>query len=89
MPEIMGDRYSITVEIFSTKEKFEEEKIMELNERQEKALEYLKDHRRITNREYQGINKTSRETAKRELSDLVKKGILKQIGSGRGTFYQL
>ncbi len=72
------------------KEKFEAEKEeVELNERQKKALEYLEKHGKITNREYREINDVSRQTAKRDLSDLVEKEILKQKGEGRGTYYTL
>jgi len=59
----------------------------ELNKRQEKALEYLEEHGKITNREYREINDVPRQTAKRDLSDLVKKEILKQKGKGKGTYY--
>ena len=52
MPEIKSRENSILVTLFSTKEKFTEEEIsVELNERQEKVLEYLKKHKKITNRD--------------------------------------
>ncbi len=40
----------------------------------------------LTNRKYRGITKTTRETAKRDMSDLVTKGILvKMPGGGRSS----
>lgn len=58
-----------------------------LNERQKKAVDYVKEKGRITNREYVEINNVSRETAKRDLSDLVDKGLLKTVGRGRSLHY--
>lgn len=43
----------------------------------------------LTTRQYAGMTKTSRATAFRELSDLVEKGILQQIGSGRSVSYKI
>lgn len=61
-----------------------------LSERQKNAVEYIKEKKRITNKEYQDINSVSRQTASRELSDLTQKGILRQVGvTGKGTFYVL
>jgi Fic family protein len=44
----------------------------------------------LTNRKYRGITKTTRETAKRDMADLVAKGILmKNPGGGRSSSYDL
>ncbi|TRZ89278.1 MAG: DeoR family transcriptional regulator [Methanosarcinales archaeon] len=58
-----------------------------LNERQQKAMNYVKKNGNITNKEYVEINNISRETAKRDLSDLVEKSVLKIEGKGRGMYY--
>ena len=58
-----------------------------LNERQRKAIEHIKEKGRISNKDYVKINNTSRETAKRDLADLVNKGVLEPIGKGRGLHY--
>ncbi len=74
------------------KEQIEKEKlhILEINERQKKAIEYIKEHKRITNREYQSLCEIDRVTAFRDLSDLVKKNIVRKIGkTGRWTYYEL
>ena len=59
-----------------------------LNERQEKALGYLADKGRITNREYQQLcPEVSAETIRRDLADLVGKNLLLKIGEKRATYY--
>jgi len=67
-----------------------------LNERQRKVVNQLCDagpggfEGGMTNRKYRGITKTTRETAKRDIGDLVAKGILiKRPGGGRSTSYDL
>ena len=65
-----------------------EDILEELNERQKKAIEYVKEKGKITNEEYQGLNNANKKTATRDLADLVKKSILIRIGkTGRGTNY--
>lgn len=60
---------------------------LDLNERQRRAIEYIKRHGRITNREYQELCNVSKATATRELKILMQKTIIKQEGEGRNTFY--
>jgi ATP-dependent DNA helicase RecG len=61
---------------------------MGLNERQIKAVLYVKERREITNKEYQKINSCSRNTATNDLRELVDKGILQQSGKkGAGAYY--
>jgi ATP-dependent DNA helicase RecG len=63
---------------------------MGLNERQLKAVKYIKEKGQITNKEYQELNSVSKATATRELSKLVGLKVLKQQGVvGKGTFYRL
>jgi Fic family protein len=42
---------------------------------------------RLTSGRYQEQTGTSRQTAARDLDDLVNKGILKRYGERKGTFY--
>jgi ATP-dependent DNA helicase RecG len=59
-----------------------------LNERQIKAVMYVKEKEKITNGEYQELNTVSKRTATRDLNDLVERNILEQIGiTGKGTEY--
>jgi len=63
-------------------------RLMGLNERQMRALEYLSEHERIANREYQELcPEVSAETIRRDLADLVSRGILLKIGQKRATYY--
>ncbi len=59
-----------------------------LNERQEQALAYIRQHGKITNSDYQAlVPDVSAETIRRDLSDLVDKNLLIRIGSKRATYY--
>jgi ATP-dependent DNA helicase RecG len=61
-----------------------------MNERQARALAYVREHGSITNREYQRLSgDVSAETLRRDLSDLVLRGALLKIGSKKGTYYIL
>lgn len=75
-----------------TKDKLNEEylKSLDLNDRQRKAIDFLKSKKRITNREYQSNFNVSRNTASRDLSELVEKGLVKASDTkGAGSFYEL
>jgi ATP-dependent DNA helicase RecG len=61
-----------------------------LNPRQEMALGYLSQNRRITNREYQELcPDVHPETLRRDLVDLVTRDILIKVGDKRATYYIL
>ncbi len=61
-----------------------------MNERQTRALTYIRENGSITNREYQQLcPSVSAETLRRDLVDLVERGLLLKIGSKKGTNYIL
>lgn len=61
-----------------------------LNPRQIKAVLYVKEKGKITNKEYQEINQVSKRTASSDLADLVDKyGLLENFGIGAGSHYKL
>ena len=60
-----------------------------LNERQIKAVLYVKENGKITNIEYQKLNEISARTAVRDLEFLVENGVLKMKGERKGAFYEL
>jgi len=61
---------------------------MGLNKRQIKAVLYVKEKGKITNKEYQKIADVKERSATMELNDLVNKKIFQKFGTtGRGTFY--
>lgn len=61
-----------------------------LNGRQMKAVLFVKEKGKITNKDYQLLNDCSRNTASNDLADLVQRGIFKPSDvKGAGAFYQL
>jgi len=69
-----------------------EERLRELglNERQIKAVLYVRDKGSITNRKYQELFNVSKPTASRELKELVDKGVFERIGvKGRSVKYRI
>jgi len=60
-----------------------------LNERQIKAVMWVKERGSITNREYRELNGVSNKTAYLELGDLVRHGVLMSKGTGKVLRYVL
>jgi ATP-dependent DNA helicase RecG len=61
-----------------------------LNDRQVKAVLYVKENGKITNGEYQKINDCSRNTASAELKEIENNhNLLNHNGYGAGSFYEL
>jgi ATP-dependent DNA helicase RecG len=83
--------YSFTVSLSNVRDRPASprwERIM--NERQAKALSYIREKGRITNREYRQLcPSVSPETLRLDLVDLVERGLLLKIGAKRGTYYIL
>jgi len=77
--------------VYFYKDIYTEESLREigLNERQIKAVMYVKEKGKITNREYQQLNTVSNKTAYLELSNITKKGIFAVEGSGKTVIYIL
>ncbi|MBN1964563.1 MAG: putative DNA binding domain-containing protein [Anaerolineae bacterium] len=90
-PTFTAKPYSFTVTLYNARERtpfFVEGKV--LNSRQAKAMQYVRDHGSITNREYRTLcPEVSPETVRLDLSDLVEQGVLLKIGSKKGTYYIL
>lgn len=61
----------------------------DLNERQKKALEYLKRNKTIKSQTYEEINKVSHATAVNDLNEMIEFGYVKKIGAFRGAYYVL
>jgi ATP-dependent DNA helicase RecG len=60
-----------------------------LNDRQVKAILFIKEKGKITNSEYQVLNEVSDRTALRDIEELTEKGILIKEGEKKGTSYKL
>ncbi|MEW6441831.1 MAG: ATP-binding protein [bacterium] len=59
-----------------------------LSDRQKQAVIFTKTKGRITNKEYQELTGATDRTSLRDLAELLRKGVLKKIGTtGRGTYY--
>ena len=65
------------------------EKYSDLNERQKKAIEFLKKHKSIKTKKYQGLNHTSFGTAIADINELLKFKYVRRVGSYRGAYYVL
>jgi ATP-dependent DNA helicase RecG len=59
-----------------------------LNPRQFKAVKYAIEHGRLTRPDYERIAGVARATANRDLTDLTKRGVLRQGGAARRTWYE-
>ncbi|PKP56810.1 MAG: hypothetical protein CVT88_03250 [Candidatus Altiarchaeales archaeon HGW-Altiarchaeales-1] len=62
---------------------------LELNERQIKAVEYVKNNKEIDNKTYRKLNDIGKVISAKELNDMVIKKILKIAGEGRARKYVL
>ncbi|SEA19594.1 ATP-dependent DNA helicase RecG [Porphyromonadaceae bacterium KH3R12] len=88
-PELTERDGGFLVALF--KDNLTEEQLVKLglNARQIKAVQYVKEKGKITNKEYQEINDISNRTATNELKELVEKfGLMRMSGAGAGTFYE-
>ena len=93
-PEFKATPYSFTVVLHRTVVAEPRRAIPEwatgMNERQIRAIQYLKESGRITNREYHELcSDVSPETLRLDLNDLVEKGLVMKIGDKKGTYYIL
>jgi len=66
------------------------ERILGLSERQQKAMETVRETGRITNRDYRALYPDlSDEAIRLDLADLVERGFLLRVGDKKGTYYIL
>jgi len=88
-PSILEDESGFIMQFNKKEESKEFPDIENLNERQKKAVEYLKKEGRISNKIYQEINNTTRNTVKRDINDMIEKKFLIRVGDGRSIYYIL
>lgn len=83
--------YSFAVTLYNEREKPKApEWVRNTNHRQARALQYIREHGSITNREYRSLCQgVSAETLRLDLVDMVDKAILIKVGSKKGTHYIL
>ncbi len=63
--------------------------LKDLNERQLRTIEYLRTNKTIKTHHYAAMNKVSHTMALIDISELLKFGYVKKIGSYRGAYYML
>jgi len=88
-PEIEETEGGFKVTLF--KGRFSKEHLVEmgLNERQIRAVMYVRENGRITSKEYQELNNISKRTSAYELADLVEKHkLLRRLGASTGIYYE-
>lgn len=89
-PQFEATPFTFKVTLYNARERAASKWETLLSERQLKALHYLRDHDRITNREYHDLcPDVSAETLRLDLVDMVERGVLLRIGDKKGTYYIL
>ncbi|MDL2244408.1 putative DNA binding domain-containing protein [Parabacteroides sp. OttesenSCG-928-J18] len=89
-PELTERDGGFLVTLF--KDNLTEEQLVKLglNERQLKAIQYIKTNGKITNPKYLEINEgITDRTALRDLDSLIEKGLIKRIGEKKSAYYEL
>jgi ATP-dependent DNA helicase RecG len=90
-PNFEAKPYSFTVRLYNTLERHPDRRWQSnMNERQMRAMTWLEQQGRITNRDYRQLcPDVNSETLRLDLVDLVDKGLLLKIGDKKGTYYIL
>jgi ATP-dependent DNA helicase RecG len=91
-PDFEAKPYSFTVRLHNTRERLPAAKRWptNMNERQMRAMGFLEENGRITNRDYRQLcPNVNPETIRLDLVDLIDKGLLLKIGDKKGTYYIL
>ncbi|WP_374689841.1 ATP-binding protein [Promineifilum sp.] len=90
-PEFRATPHSFTVILSNKRERASTPKwTRSMNERQTRAVNFVRESGSITNREYRQLcPDVSPETLRLDLADLVERGVLLKIGSKKGTYYIL
>ncbi|PIR05604.1 hypothetical protein COV56_01960, partial [Candidatus Kuenenbacteria bacterium CG11_big_fil_rev_8_21_14_0_20_37_9] len=76
LPEPLFEEITENLVITFRKYKISEEEMQKLNERQKKAMEYLKIHKKITRSEYVKLTNSAERTAFRDIEELYKSKII-------------
>jgi ATP-dependent DNA helicase RecG len=65
------------------------EKYRKVSDNEQKILEYIHEHSQITSKEVESLLGLKEARARRILKEMVEKGIISRLGSGRSTYYVL
>ena len=89
-PEFLFTESFFRITLYNKKGKKEPiESEEDLNERQRKAMEYLKRNKTLKSNTYEEINNVSHGTAVKEINEMVEFEYLKKIGIYKGAYYIL
>jgi ATP-dependent DNA helicase RecG len=89
-PEFIFTESFFRIILYNKKSKKEPIRSKEdLNEKQRKALDYLKRNKTLKSKTYEEINKVSHATAVSEINEMIEFGYLEKIGAYRGVYYIL
>jgi len=58
-----------------------------LNERQRKTIEYLKEYKRLTTKEYSNMFNITERMARLDIKELTRRRIIKRMGTSDKTAY--
>jgi ATP-dependent DNA helicase RecG len=88
-PKFKALPYSFTVTLYNVRERKAAPAWQHsMNERQARAVQFVREHGRIANRDYQVLcQDVSPETLRLDLADLVDRGIFLRVGAKKGTYY--
>ena len=88
-PDFMEEHGVMKVVFYKDKLTEDNLKKLGLNERQIKAVMYLKEKGKITNKEYRQLTGLSDEGARLDLIELSKRNLIQQKDKGRNAHYVL
>lgn len=91
-PDFEAKPYSFTVRLHKTRERIPAAKRWptNMNERQMRAMAFIEENGRITNRDYRQLcPDVNPETLRLDFVDLIDKGLILKIGDKKGTYYIL
>lgn len=88
-PDFEEDHGVFVVKFYQNKWNEENLKKLGINERQIKAVIYVKEKGKITNKEYRELTGLSDEGARLDLIELSKRNLIRPIGKGRSAHYIL
>lgn len=90
LPEPLFEEVAGDLVVTFRKYRVSEEELKKLNDRQRKAIEFLKEHGKITLKDYRKLNPdASEKTAYRDLKRIEELGIIEGIGEKKGRYYVL
>lgn len=91
IPEPIFNYDSSDISVEFSKDIYDEKYLqsLNLNERQVKAVLFVKKKGRLTNKEYQEMNHITDRTALRDLETLIELNIIKRKGEKKGAYYEL